>query len=314
MLGNELSGIDLIGDVHGHVKQLEALLVKLGYQRTGKAWSHPERSVIFVGDFIDRGLGQLETLTLVRNMMDSGSARAVMGNHEFNAIGWATPNPEKPGTYMRQRHGERGKSNRCQHARFLESVGEDSTEHRNWIEWFKTLPLWIEEEHFQVVHACWSHSHINTLRPFLAPDHTLTETSIQEGFRRGTDIYDAISTILKGVEVPLPEGRYFTDSEGVKRYEIRVRWWDSSLNTYRSAYIGPPGVEMPNIPMKLKTQIAPPDRPTFFGHYWFPADEEKSPVTSRSACLDYSVAAGGPLVAYRFDGERELSTTKFIWS
>ena len=29
-------------------------------------------------------------------------------------------------------------------------------------------------------------------------------------------------------------------------------------------------------------------------------------------CVDYSVAKGGPLVAYRFDGEPQLSAGKFV--
>ncbi|TVQ49888.1 MAG: diadenosine tetraphosphatase, partial [Saprospirales bacterium] len=30
-------------------------------------------------------------------------------------------------------------------------------------------------------------------------------------------------------------------------------------------------------------------------------------------CLDFSVAKGGVLAAYRFDGERELSPEKLVW-
>jgi hypothetical protein len=30
----------------------------------------------------------------VRAMIDAGAARAVMGNHELNAIAWATPDPD----------------------------------------------------------------------------------------------------------------------------------------------------------------------------------------------------------------------------
>jgi hypothetical protein len=46
---------------------------------------------------IDRGPKQLATVDLVRRMVEAGSARGVMGNHEFNAIAWATPDPEHPG-------------------------------------------------------------------------------------------------------------------------------------------------------------------------------------------------------------------------
>ena len=82
---------DIIGDIHGHSEKLTSLLKQLGYRHHLGAWRHPERSAIFVGDFIDRGPGQLETIRIVREMLDAGTALAVMGNHEFNAIAWYTP-------------------------------------------------------------------------------------------------------------------------------------------------------------------------------------------------------------------------------
>ncbi len=44
---------DIIGDIHGQADALLALLAKLGYQQQGGTWRHPERRVVFVGDFID---------------------------------------------------------------------------------------------------------------------------------------------------------------------------------------------------------------------------------------------------------------------
>ena len=48
--------IDFIGDIHGHADKLEELLLKLGYTKSAGAYSHPQRKVLFVGDYIDRGL------------------------------------------------------------------------------------------------------------------------------------------------------------------------------------------------------------------------------------------------------------------
>ncbi len=45
---------DIIGDVHGHADVLVALLRKLGYRERAGAWRHPERTAVFLGDFIDR--------------------------------------------------------------------------------------------------------------------------------------------------------------------------------------------------------------------------------------------------------------------
>lgn len=70
-----MSGYDVIGDIHGHVDRLRRLLKLMGYKNDGGFWQHPEgRTVIFVGDLIDRGPGQLETLRLVRAMTEERSA------------------------------------------------------------------------------------------------------------------------------------------------------------------------------------------------------------------------------------------------
>ena len=39
----------------------------------------------------------------------------------------------------------------------------------------------------------------------------------------------------------------------------------------------------------------------------------QSSLVTTVACLDYSVAGGGPLVAYRWDGERNPLATKFVF-
>ena len=74
--------IDFIGDIHGHADVLEQLLTKLGYSKCNGAYSHPTRKVLFVGDYVDRGPKIRETLQIVRGMVESGNAIALMGNHE----------------------------------------------------------------------------------------------------------------------------------------------------------------------------------------------------------------------------------------
>jgi hypothetical protein len=53
-------------------------------------------------------------------------------------------------------------------------------------------------------------------------------------------------------------------------------------------------------------------RLTFFGHYWM--EWPLLPLTTIHACVDASVAAGGRLAAYRFDGEPELAPERFVLS
>src|SRR6266550_4021242 len=99
---------DIIGDIHGHADTLRALLEKLGYAEHDGAYRHPERTVIFMGDFIDRGPKIREVLQIVRAMMDAGTARAVMGNHEYNAICFHTE--DGTGGHLRSHTAGRGKN------------------------------------------------------------------------------------------------------------------------------------------------------------------------------------------------------------
>ncbi|MEV7682735.1 polynucleotide kinase-phosphatase [Streptomyces sp. NPDC088341] len=76
---------DIIGDVHGCRSELETLLGRLGY-RDG---THPEgRTAVFVGDLVDRGPDSPGVLRLVMDMVASGDALCVPGNHENKLGRW----------------------------------------------------------------------------------------------------------------------------------------------------------------------------------------------------------------------------------
>jgi protein phosphatase len=87
---------DLIGDVHGCCAELELLLDELGYvaeEREGEfpdggpVYRHPDgRRAVFVGDLVDRGPQILDTVRLVRNMVEAESAHCVPGNHDMKLV------------------------------------------------------------------------------------------------------------------------------------------------------------------------------------------------------------------------------------
>ena len=54
---------DIIGDVHGHVRELRTLLEKMGYREGRGIYRHSSRTAIFVGDLIDRGPANIEAAT-----------------------------------------------------------------------------------------------------------------------------------------------------------------------------------------------------------------------------------------------------------
>ena len=76
--------LDIVGDVHGERRALEALMAAAGYDRAGR---HPEgRTLVFVGDLVDRGPDSPGVVDLVRRLVDAGRALAVLGNHELNLL------------------------------------------------------------------------------------------------------------------------------------------------------------------------------------------------------------------------------------
>jgi protein phosphatase len=113
-LKHDYGPFDIIGDVHGCLDELVALLEKLGY-RVGtlessqvgmsedlnlpnlqsanlqpanfSTFSHPQgRKAIFLGDLVDRGPKIPDVLRLVMSMVASGIALCVPGNHDIKLL------------------------------------------------------------------------------------------------------------------------------------------------------------------------------------------------------------------------------------
>ena len=70
---------------------------------------------------------------------------------------------------------------------------------------------------------------------------------------------------------------------------------------------------VPDIEVPPEFALGPIDgSPILFGHHWFSGDVALE--TTKVACLDWSAAREGPLVAYRWDGEPELRNDKLVWA
>jgi hypothetical protein len=228
MMG-EPDGFDIIGDVHGCAEKLEGLLRALGYHRKAGIFAHPGRQAIFIGDLIDRGPQQVETLELVRPMVESGSARIVMGNHEFNAIAYATEDPEHPGEFLRPHNTKNG----SQHKEFLAQVGEESPLYRRSIEWFTTLPLFLDLSDLRIVHACWNADAITAAERWCVQDGRLDGDLLQKATTKDTPEHRTVEVLLKGPEISLSkyDQQPFMDKDGHVRHEARIRWWNAQAGT-----------------------------------------------------------------------------------
>ncbi|MDX1586499.1 MAG: metallophosphoesterase, partial [Balneolaceae bacterium] len=300
---------DIIGDIHGHASVLKELLEEMDYRKTGGSYRHPERKVLFLGDYIDRGPEVRETLKLVREMVDAGQATALMGNHEFNAILFNEPDGD--GGFLRP-HSDK---NRKQHRETLKDFEGRMEEYRSYIEWFKTLPLFYEGDSFRAIHACWDASMVDELRDFSTGSLLEPEYFPMAG-DSSTRLYEVVETLLKGREVPLPNGLSFKDRGGHQRRDVRVRWWLDPREVTLEQWSFAEGIEGSSAdsfdPLEYyQSHYGEDEKPVFFGHYWLTGEPELE--RSNICCLDYSVGEKDKLAAYRHHGEDELKPEQLHW-
>ncbi|WP_351118880.1 metallophosphoesterase [Psychrobacter sp. SMN/5/1215-MNA-CIBAN-0208] len=299
--------IDIIGDVHGYADKLTGLLGQLGYVHNGQYFVPPDgHRALFIGDLIDRGSQQVATLEIAFAMLDAGVADIVMGNHEYNALAFATRDSNNPERYLRSHNDVHTR----QHEAFLAEVPFGSESHQYWLQRFYEIPLWIETDYACFVHACWDVDSMALLKPLLTADNCLTAQALQTTSEEFTEPFDALERVLKGVETPLPDGIVMVDKEGTKRSRVRVRWWLDELKSRTLYEIArapasalaqiPIDALAENIDFAIKTY-----KPVFVGHYWLTGKPE--PLSSQVVCTDYSAAVdSGYLTCYQLDTTQPL--------
>ena len=302
---------DIIGDIHGHADVLIELLEKLGYSETQTGYAHPERKALFLGDFIDRGehLAQhRKLLNIVMKMVKNGHAKAIMGNHEFNALAY---HMELDGEPLRP-HTDK---NTKQHQAFLNEYNDDLEAKAEVLDFFYTLPMWLDLGDLRAVHACWDANLIEKLEDQINGAY-LTPELMVEATTKGSDLYQAVETLLKGYEVEDKKRICFKDKDGNIRHAVRVQWWKQNAATLGEIAL-PAGLDIgaaADLPVEKGIPYYPDHSvPCFVGHYWLKGTP--APQAHNVACLDYSVAASKgerQLVAYRFNGEKSLSKDNYV--
>lgn len=298
----DAKSIDFIGDIHGHAEELKQLLAQLGYVRTNGYYQHHTRKAFFVGDFIDRGPQIKEVLEIVRPMIDAGAAYTVIGNHEYNAINYWTKG--RDGNHLRP-HTDK---NTGQHWKTIRSVGEELL--LDYVDWFRTLPIYFETSAFRVVHAQWKPEHIEYLKG-IGVNSLEDPAFLTRAASKGTKEYEVAECLLKGEEVDIP-GIGFKDKDGNLRYAYRIKWWlrGERLPCKESLFEFPID-DGGTLPIALSGYHSA-EPPVFFGHYWL-KDNMPMLQAGNVCCLDYSVAKQGKLVAYRWNGAQELVTADLLY-
>ncbi|WPY94586.1 hypothetical protein T8T21_00210 [Limimaricola variabilis] len=293
-----MTAFDVIPDLHADPGRLERSLAAV----------NAGARIAFLGDFIDALSGQAAVsdravLERVRDLVDSGRAVAVMGNHELNAILFHRLGVD--GAALR-RHTP---CNMAGHRSFVADFGIMTPEALGWTEWFLTLPLWRELEGLRLVHACWSAPAIETVAA-RRPDGRLRIEDLPEIAARSTRFGRAVHMLVTGPELTLPEGRGFSDSHGDHRRRVRLAWWRHAATTWREAALSVPDPgELPDAPLPERPNLAfyPAGAPPVLcGHYKMqgPPRLEEDNV----ACLDHPDTP----CLYRWRGEAVLRDAHLV--
>ena len=290
---------DIIPDVHGQYDKLLRLLLKLGWHEKRGYWTHcdKKRRIIFLGDFIDRGKQNRKVIALIRRLRELNLAYVILGNHELNAIYFHSENPTT-GLPVRKHSPE----NILQHQSFLSEFPFQASETEEIINWFCSLPLFLDFGLFRAVHACWTDSAVTTLRNINQIGVFSRNFYITNNLKKN-QAYLAVELLTKGPEARLPENSFFTDKTGIQRNNSRLAWWRHEAKSWRELSVSVPNKN--SIPDLIfqdwnDIELYPKNAaPVFFGHYWmgYPPKVE----STNALCLDCSAGTTGPLVSYYFD-------------
>lgn len=299
---------DIIGDVHGYAVLLKKLLKEMGYSKADGIWRHPERTAIFIGDFINRGPQIRETLEIVHSMTLAGSALTILGNHEYTAILYHIK--DSKGDYLSKHISV----NRGQIQSTLTAFKNYKQEWKDYLRWFRSLPLYMDLGKIRIAHAYWNDEEMKFLSGFI-PEGKMKKSFLRSIHENQHPAASIIYKTLKGLEFQSPSDLIIKCSKGIGRNIFRMNWWESPVNkTFRDLSFGNKFI-LPayRVPVEIAPTFEPysPEKPiVFIGHYCL--TEGPKIVQSNICCIDGCVTGNQKLSAYRYNGEEMLIVENII--
>ncbi len=264
-----------IGDLHGHATQLKSVLQKAGFTIVNGAYWHPELKAVFVGDFINRGTENLECLRIVRAMVESGNALAVIGNHEVIFLNYHQQNPQTGQYTMQNRAGW----NRLLQ-QTMQEFSQSAAELKEMLNWLKSLPIVIETKHFNVVHACYDPELIEALRDRTNGSFVLQENDwLQMELGADETLTETLHTLTFGISIYLDTAQLFPGANLSSQHAPRIRYWEEP---FEKSLVETLFVEDD----KHLSSIGFLSLPEAFYSAFRPYDEYEKPVVHGHYCLE----------------------------
>ncbi|MEI6141971.1 MAG: metallophosphoesterase [Mariniphaga sp.] len=299
---------DIIGDVHGCAVLLKKLLKTMGYSKVDGTWTHPERTAIFIGDFINRGPQIRETIQIIRQMTEEGAALTILGNHEYSAVLYHIK--DSKGMFL-SRHIA---GNRNQIQSTLIAFKGAEPELKSHLKWMRSLPFYLDLDEIRIVHAYWNDQDIRYLKAFI-PEGRLKKGFLRTIHEEQHPSASIIYKVLKGLEYNLPQDLILKCDKGMSRNIFRMNWWESpKKKTFRELSFGNKFI-LPEytVPKQIAPSFEPylPDKPpVFIGHYSL--NDGANIFQGNICCVDSNVTGTGQLSAYRWNGEKKLIRDNII--
>lgn len=187
----------VIGDVHGELAALDALIAQID-ELPG-----PKRGLAFVGDLTDRGPDSPGVLRRVRQLIDSGRAQLVLGNHELNLLRMDIE-PRADNAWLR---GERREV--APGEWLIERTVDSDAERDELLAMLADLPVALEREDLAVVHAMWDPASLD----LLTAEHRARQAKRDE--RKADAQADAQAAALAASQPEPPPSDYPTPASGL---------------------------------------------------------------------------------------------------
>lgn len=289
---HNIQNLLFVGDVHGQSSKLFELMQSQDCIEDQYETAFINSHLVFVGDLANMPTNiqgdDLAVLRRVRSLTETNRAFCLMGNHELIAI-----------------KAQLGFTTECDSGSFVDKVQKREDAALYWVEWFKTLPVYLDFGEIRAVHACWHQETIDRLKPYLTETNAIKPECWAFILDPEHELSELLCVLLEGPKAKLPKGHYYLNKNGCPSAAARIAWWK---NRYGIASISDLTVNTevhlsPDIEQYVSVEelnwVEPPIYPTIIGHYGLEPTQYPSKLSDRVVCVDYqAIMPGADLVGY----------------